>query len=222
MSRRRGGFTLMEVLLALALAAGLAGAVMSFAWNLLDRRAALVEHARRTRGGAAVLDRIERDLIGAMVSARDGTAGVEGTATSVRVLSRGVWLSGDREGAPSDLQGSEIRLDAGAGRIVGRRWAGPDAGGDEEVVAGGVRRVRLRYLRGREWVETFDSAREGTLPAAVEVAVWFGEPEVEPAQPGEGEAEARAATMRERPPEPDRVRVIAVPDAAGAGEGVAG
>lgn len=219
MSRRGRAFTLMEVLLAVALAAGLAGAVMSFAWSLLDRRAALVEHGRRARGASLVLDRIERDLVGAMVAARGGEAGVRGTGTGLRVLSRGVWLGGQGDDRAADLQGSEIRFDAAAGRIVGRRWAGAEASGEEESVCEGVRRLRLRYLVGREWAEAFDSAQAGMLPAAVEVALWFGEPEGDGTQPGEGEAEAMMGTVRGAMPEPDRVRVIAVPDA---GEGVDG
>jgi len=224
MRRRRNAFTLMEVLLAVALAAGLAGAVMSFVWNLLDRRAALVEHGRLARGASLVMDRIERDLMGAMVAARGGEAGVRGTETQLRVLSRGVWLGGEAGEAPADLQGSEIWWDAAPGRIVGRRWAGAAARGEEETVCEGVRRLRLRYLRGREWVETFDSVEAGMLPAAVEVAIWFGSPDGAAGVGGlgEGEREAMSGTVGADLPEPDRVRVIAVPDAVDGGEGVGG
>jgi len=60
------------------------------------------------------------------------------------------------------------------------------------VIAEGVGRFAPRFRVGDEWKSEFDSAAAGALPAAVELAVWYG---IEPIGP------------------PDRTRIVAVPDA---------
>ena len=60
----------------------------------------------------------------------------------------------------------------GAGAPLGRPWRdaeGPDA--RYEVIATGVRSVRLRYSDGRDWSEQWDSLRRSGPPRLVEVSV---------------------------------------------------
>lgn len=227
MSGRRRGFTLAEVLLAIGLVAALAGGVFSFMWNLLDRRGSILQAASEADAAGVLFERIEADLLCAIAGDEGVGAGIVGESARVRVLTWGVAL-----GAPvgataaADLQGSEYVFDAARGEVRARRWTGasPAGGAGLEVVSDRVQHLRLRYFTGREWVDRFDSLREG-LPVAVEVSIWFGAPLVEEgvlAEEENGLALADAGEMAEpeapleegeRPRrEADRRRVIVVPD----------
>lgn len=156
---RRRGFTLIEVILALALLALLLGAVLSLQWALLERRGKLVAGAEQAAGLAMLFQRLEAGLLASTAgdgSGGGGGAGVKGGPRSIRVLSRAVWLAGpserergDASGAGgrggeegsgagrsaartlSDLVGMEVVLvgEAGAGRVELTRWM-IDAGGE--------------------------------------------------------------------------------------------
>ncbi len=220
MSRARA-FTLMEVLLAVALVLLLSGAVYGFLWNLLGQRDRVAQTAAEAGTAGAIIERIEADLLGSLAGAA-GKSGIAGTTSSLRLLSRGVAVPVDdseRAGALGDLHGTEIVFDRVSGVVRARRWyAGGDGESEFEEIGRGVQRLRFRYFDGRRWVSAFDSAAEGRLPAAVEVAVWFGallerpETTAETERTGAGDEER----MGEPPPtpdrEPERVRVMVVPD----------
>lgn len=252
---RRGGrraFTLIEVLLAIALTMVIAGTAIGLATTLLSRRAQIDEAAARDRGVAILMDQIEQDLMG-VVAGSGGESGFVGSSREVTLKVRGVTLR--RE----DLIEARYRFVASgdgalkAGRVVATRGGGTL----EETLADGVALMRLRFHDGVAWVDGFDSGRAGELPWAVEVAVWLGDPaefagegagvgdeavdggaeggEARSARAGDvegvegdeagGEREevARDAGVMTRPP--DRVRVIVVPDGVGpmgTGEGFGG
>ncbi len=219
----RGGFTLIEVLLAIALISLLLGAMLTFIWDLLDRRTVLARGARDLQAGDAVVERMEDDLLAGLAGDAGAGAGIDGTSTRLRIMSRGVWLpvsagSGVEAtaGTRRDLQGSEYAFDPSSGRASARRWnttgaAGGGGEGSMEVVSERVRRLRLRYYDGQQWRDSFNSLTEGGLPVAVEVAVWFeGLGREKAASRDSGDAAATAADQRWG--EPDRLRVIVVPD----------
>jgi hypothetical protein len=108
---------------------------------------------------------------------------------------------------------------------------------ERAVIGRGIQAMRLLYRDREEWVESFDSLALGRLPLAVQIEIWFGEPEMAASGVGGlaagnavGSAVGNAAatdgsttttngstvesvvTYPARAP--DRVRVIAVPDAA--------
>lgn len=226
----RRAFTLLEVLLALTLVLVLTGAVYGFLWNLLGQRDRM--HAASAQGDAAalVVERLEDDLLGSLAGL-GGTAGIAGDSLSIRVVSRGVAVpleAPERSAALGDVQGSEIVWDRFAGTVRAKRWHGATPGGSFEIIAQGVQRMRFRYFDERSWAASFDSAGAGRLPAAIEVAIWFGPPLERPettADAGTPTDDARTAGAEEPaddntdlgpPPtpdrEPDRVRVMVVPD----------
>ncbi len=235
----RRSFTLMEVLLAVALVLMLSGAVYGFLWNLLGQRDRVESTAEEASAATAIIERIESDLMGSLAGAA-GEAGIKGTTGSLRLLSRqvGVPLDKASRGAlHGDLFCTEVAFNPSSGEITARRWnmAGEGSAG-AEVVGDGVQRLRFRYFDGRRWRAAFDSAAEGELPCAVEVALWFGSPEQgemdaegaespqrpqrrqepgEEARAGDGGNDA-AGSVGEAPAtpdrEPDRVRVMVVPD----------
>lgn len=230
---RRRGFTLLEVLLAIALTMVIAGTTLGLASVLLERRTQIDESASRDRGVAILMDQVEQDLLGVVASA-NGESGLVGTARELTLRARGVTM---RHEDVIDVRYAFVASGDGAlkpGRIVASRGRGnPD-----ETLADGVALMRLRYHDGVAWVDTYDSKSQANLPWAVEVAVWFGDPaefsdEDETANEdgvlGETVTGAEGATEvddGERPSAPaasedvvmrapDRVRVIVVPDGAG-------
>lgn len=208
------GFTLIEVMIALALIALLAGAVLSFLSSLSSRQDALVRAAEEAQATDTLLDRIEGDLLAGLAGDASLGAGINGTATRLRILTRGVDLG---DGGSGDLQ-EAVYAFVGSTLSLSRRPAGP---GSEGVTAAshplstGLARVRFRYFDGRAWATSFDSAALGRLPAAVEIEVWRAGRGPAPGPEG---AEERDAVW----PEPDRSRVIVVPDGPDAAWGGGG
>lgn len=190
MSIRRG-FTLLEVLLAISLIVMLAASVGSFIFNLLDRRSTLLGVGRDVHAAAALIDRIEGDLLGAIAGDASAGAGIDGSSEQLRILTRGVWIdvAGQRNRATGgDLQRSEYRFEAESSRVLASRSpAGASTtssvASKAEVVSDRVERVRFRYFDGREWLDSFDSFATQDLPVAVEVAVWMAAPGVAPRTP---------------------------------------
>jgi prepilin-type N-terminal cleavage/methylation domain-containing protein len=198
----RRGFTLVEVLLALALMLALSAGLFGYVWGLLDKRDRLVEVAQQQAAAAAVFEELENSLATTFAADASGRAGVKGDGASIAVRCRGVASRGGPggEGDLGDLVGGEVSFTGGA--VSARRFGRRD--GEFEVVSEGVERLRLRYYNGSEWLEEFDSAAVGELPVAVEVAVWFGAA----VEGDEDEFGSEPEVLRE----PDRVRVMIVPD----------
>ena len=223
---RRRAFTLVEVLLALGLVAMLAGSIFGFMWNIVRVRDAMAAESRDVQAGAAVVERIESDVLCGLAGDANVGAGVSGTATSLKVMTRGVAVPVGSEVDQGDLQWSEFSFDRAAGTIKARR--GKARGTAElELVSDHLQWARLRYFDGKVWAESFDSLKSGGLPVAIEVALWFGpvwhaagasEPtSPEPAIPGEEPREARGGSESSSTPEgptrePDRLRIVVMPD----------
>jgi len=232
------GFTLIEVILAIALTMVIAGAAMSLATTLLERRDQINDAAVRDRGVAILMDQVEQDLMG-VVAGGNGGSGFVGTSHEVTLRVRGVTLRHE------DLIEARYRFVTSGdgalkpGRVIARRGVS----GTEETLADGVALMRLRYHDGVSWVASYDSSSKRELPWAVEIAVWLGDPAefADDAAGGgvdgdvmdNGDARDRdegasvggdlGADVIVRPP--DRVRVILVPDGVGpmgTGEAIGG
>lgn len=201
---RRSGFTLMEVLLALALTTLLVGAVFSFLENLGRRRDELARSAQRARELATLIDRIEGDLAAAVVSDARGGPGVIGRSAEISVLTRRVVpTSGRTEG---DLSRTSYAFDPAEGLIRAGIGVAPSDAPPAEIAAEGVRSLRFRYFDGRAWRSEFESQQAKTLPAAIEIAIWSGERSS--AREHVSDAGAPTAALGE----PDRVRTILILD----------
>ncbi len=246
-SRRQvRAFTLLEVLLAISLALVLSGGVFAFMDNLMLRRDQATEHVSQAQASGAIIERLETDLFASMV-AGGGAAGIDGSATRIRVLTRGVTppMLGDLASVPlGDLQGSEFVYDRGTRELRAGRFEGGSSPALEAIAK--LDRVRFRYHNGHSWSSSFNSQSAGSLPAAIEIAIWFhtGEgddppSELEASLPDEAledqvleelmaeEAERlamieemEALEEQDKPiPPPDRLRVIVVPDGPTASSG---
>lgn len=234
----RRAFTLLEVLVALAVLAMLSGAVVGLLSAVVDGRARVSARAERTAAVDRVMRAIEDDVVNAVAwaGARGSGLRVEpGSLSVVRPVAGAAGLASG--GPPTGWRATSVRWDAASGALVsgergaGGEGAGGEGGGAARVVLPGVAAFRVRCLDGRTWRESFDSGALGRLPRAVEVAIWLtpaGQADaarVRADAANERDAAADAADAvgaadagdaMERPA--DRRRVIAVPD-GGEGEG---
>ncbi len=235
---RRRGFTLLEVLISIALISILLGSLFAFLHDLLQSRSRALQYTARQLAAATLIQRVEAELASCIVGDGTSGAGVKGDATSLSILSRGVAVhlaeDGTESGVLGDLQQTEYRFDDEAAEIEVRRMTpGGRPGGRPDpafVSIGPVHRLRFRYHDGTGWSDSFDSLAADRLPQAVEVTVWYhpwpGEQEITPEAPAErltfdatggfdDAAYARQSDMGSfDEPRPDRFRVIVIPDAS--------
>lgn len=238
---RRSAFTLLEVLLAIGLIGILSGSLFTFLWQVSAQKAAVSQRAMDDQSADAVIERLESALTGAVAADSSGNAGIQGSSTSLKVLSRGVGLpmkEEDRAWSAGDLQGTEFKFESGA--IKARRWdahqsrAGGGTPSSYEIVSDHVGAMKLRFFDGQDWADTFDSKELKSLPVAIEVSLWFGTPppaaatsETNKSTDTKSAAKSpeRATTPLQVPPAgtistpdkgpatpADRVRIIVVPD----------
>ena len=194
----RRAFTLLEALIAVGMMVLLLGALAMFVEDLSRTRQFVARTAAETRSADALFGALEAALQTAVVDGGNRGAGVTGTDRSIRVLSsRTDAGSGSvaelARAAFSPLSATQVDQN-GANITIGRS-------GVSSTLPATVRAMRVRYWYDGGWGDSFDSLNAGTLPAVVEVGLWFGATQA-------GDEDELGA--------PDRVRAIAVPDAAGA------
>jgi len=238
----RHGFTLLEVLLAIAMIGALLGSMFAFMHEFLQSRSRALDYTARQRAAATLIDRVESDLIACIVGDERLGAGIDGDASRLAILSRGVatYLAGGGidAGVLGDLQQSEYRCQEST-RLIEVRRGTPRPGlrsmADDFVSIGPAYKVRFRYHDGDGWSDSFDSLAHNHLPAAVEVAVWYHPWPGDRQTPVSGDALgaesdrrtfdttggcddaafARSSDMDSfDEPRPDRFRVIVIPDAS--------
>lgn len=139
----RPAFTLLEVLLAIALGIALIGALFAFYWDLLAARERLLAGVERSRAVAILFEGLERDLLTAVAGDDRTGAGVSGGAASIEITCRAVAVRRAGESpraAFSDLERSAYRFAGGeitvARAVVSEEGApatesDPDAGASE-------------------------------------------------------------------------------------------
>lgn len=192
-SPRSRAFTLVETLVAILLILALSGAVVSFVWNVIASRDRATESARRADEWARLVSLVQGAVLTSCAQGADGVFG--GTAGTLRIPSRVLYLT------PNAVSGGGNTLALSFQR--GSREITVSRGRDSEVAVRGVSDVSIRFWTGRAWSDSFDAAAAGTLPAAIEVALWLDD------APDEAESDEPASTPRRSP---DRWRIFAVPD----------
>lgn len=182
-AKRTAGFTLVELLVALAIFAILSGFAYRGLATLLDSREALQRESRKWRDVSLFIGRVERDLGAVLNRAAKGASG-----TSLAPVSSAIEASDGREGLALTRSGSPLQESALAapqriayrlreGRVERLAWASVDAAPRDEpvpvAVLGQVGALAFRFLDARgEWRPTWGlPGSADTLPAAVEMTV---------------------------------------------------
>ena len=163
------GFTLLEVMVGLAIIAALVGALSGFLINLSDARARLTTTVERVECADAVFALVDRALATAVVVDPQFGAGVGGNESTLRIVRSGVGLGQGDAPLFADRERCEVRFLASAGRIEISR------GDRRDIIDVPVRTIRIRYLSERGWRDAFDSRDDAMFPVGVEISIWFGE-----------------------------------------------
>jgi general secretion pathway protein J len=179
---KRAGFTLVELLVALAIFAILSAFAYRGLATMLDSREALQRETRKWRDVTLLIGRIERDLAAVLDRSAIATSGVAQAAMSSALE------AGNREGLAFTRSGSPLQENALAApqriayrftenRIERLTWSGVDVSPREAPTAVPLLRdvagFAYRFLDARgEWRPSWGlpGSTEG-LPAAVEVTV---------------------------------------------------
>jgi type II secretory pathway pseudopilin PulG len=229
--------TLIEVLAALAILVVLSGGVVGFFLGVTDRRDQLARLAAQQRDAAALFDRLEAALMTSLAVAPDGSAGIRGDEKSITVVARSVYPVFEGPSAVADAAVMTLSFDEA--RAACDCTLAPLAGAGEpltESILEHVERIRFRYLRARNWSDSFESLSAGGLPAAIEISVWLeprtgprsqqappaptpadfatygGDPESEDLPFGPLDLPPEPEQAPWTPREPDYLRVLVVPE----------
>jgi general secretion pathway protein J len=183
-SDRARGFTLVELLVALAIFAILSGFAFRSLSAMLEAREHLREDARKWRDIAVFVSRLERDLGSIVQRTSRGPSGV-----SLSPVSSSVGMQSDGDGLAVTRSGSPLQENALAapqrvayrlreGRVERLTWAALDAAPREEPTAvpilGSVRNLTFRFLdpKSGEWrLAWAPPGSAQPVPAAVEATV---------------------------------------------------
>lgn len=174
------GFSLFEVLVSIGVILALSIALGAFVRDVARSRERLDLAMARQRSADAAIDLLERALATTVVEDAILGAGVRGGAERIELVARGVpaWRLGSGPSRRRSLEDRERLSLAGGdpalGESIVRRGEGAEA--REGLIPA---TLRFRYHDGEAWRSAFDSVREGRLPVAVEVSLWWrreGEP----------------------------------------------
>jgi general secretion pathway protein J len=182
--RASRAFTLVELLVALAIFAALSAFAYRGLAVLLDSREALERDARKWRDVALFVGRFERDLQAVLNRRSTGASGTAlapvsslldlggSTARGLAVVRSGATLNANALAAPQ-----RVAYRQQEGRIERLSWIGADAGPRAEAQATtileGTASLAFRFLDGRgEWRADWGLPGSGEmLPAAVEMTL---------------------------------------------------
>lgn len=187
--RRRGGFTLLELVLAAAISAALAVALYTAMAVAFRARTSAAAQTGAMREASIVMDILQQDLqsilppkgvlAGPFVGVATGSLGAESASLEFFTLGRDEARGGD-DPLAEGMRRVEITLESdGQNTLLVRRvqpniLAQVEQELPAEVLATNVGAFAVRYYDGYDWTNEWDSVNEGdVLPLAVELTLRF-------------------------------------------------
>jgi type II secretion system protein J len=188
-------FTLLEVLLALGIMSIVAVALFSSLHVAFKSKRVAEETLEPVRSGEAAVEMIRAELEGALPPGRGALAGAfvgrnwRGGAGGNRDDDDVTFFTAadapafaERFGEAKRVELTVVRMEdtgerALARRVISNLLAPTRVDPDDEILCRRVASFNLRYYDGRQWWDTWDSAREDdSLPVAVEVTLELDPP----------------------------------------------
>ncbi len=164
---RRCAFTLVEVLISLGVLAMLTSALGAFMIDLRNQTALLRDLSMDRRGAETLFQFLDEHLAAPIGITAEHEPGIVGESDSLVVFFRQIFPGEEGMGV---VRGVRVEFDEEAGEL----WiADPGESGTRELLSDRVELMRIRYHDGEGWVERFAPSAERSLPAAVEVGLWF-------------------------------------------------
>jgi general secretion pathway protein J len=186
MKHRQSGFTLVEVMIALAILALVAALGYRALASLTDAETQLTAEAKRWRELDAFFARLEADMRAALPRDVRYGGGVEpawlGLVDDAGNAELRLARSGPEAAAEPGSAGQRIGYRVRGGTLEVLYWPRLDQPGSVSphayALAGGVRRFRLAHLDARgNWQERWPLPGESPVPRGVRVVVTLGEGE---------------------------------------------
>lgn len=183
--REKNGFTLIEVLVALAIGSLVIGALYSTFFSVLRARSDVAQSLERTREVAGFLDTFSREAASAFfkesnartlfVSERSGGNGFEASSLSMTAFRHTVRGAG----AKGDLVGVRYLTASGAGgklTLYKETWNpyGLESAFRIEVIED-IEGVEFSFYNGKTWAKVWDARLEARLPTAIKAVVGIRE-----------------------------------------------
>ena len=170
--KRRRGFTLIEVLVALGITLVLVSSLSLFVSQVSGTRTRVRDRSMREAAATTVLDALD-DALGTCIARRsDGTSGITGDEGSISIafdtatVQRAFGASPEQVLSPGDLVA--IEFSPGSGGFSLARDGDSMRELDPRFFA-----TRFRYHDGLAWRSRWDALQMGGLPHAVECSIWF-------------------------------------------------
>jgi len=183
MTRRRTGFTLLELMLALTMAATIAGSLAASLYVAYRARNSVDAAIDAAHANDAVNDIVCRDLANAVQPNGILASTFLGDATSLQFCCTG----GETHGTvPGDLKQVQFSVtddpsDSSSSVLVrsvtSNLLAPVQPVPVDEVICRNVQSFALSYYDGANWTDTWDSTQQNnTLPVAVEMVITYSSP----------------------------------------------
>ena len=164
------GFTILEVMLALAILVALLAVMSSVLGGVAQSRQSAGERTARDQGITAAFELLSSAIDTCVADDGRGGSGVEGELLNLRLVASRVPA---RRLEPGAFTGSPLAdRDAIEFSLDGRNLVLRDVDGRRSsVLVQDVVAIRFRYHDGEAWRDAWNSAESG-FPRAVELAVW--------------------------------------------------
>lgn len=173
--KREAGFTLIEMLVALALTSMIAVAGSTLLISTLRASERLGQETRAVNT-VDIAHTLMRDDFGNALTAAGRFTRPVATSQAFLAFVRDGWNHPDPEIARSSLLAVEYRFEDGT--LTRRTWLRPDPVSATPYVdrdlATGLTRLSARYFTGKEWLDEW-SSDDGTLPRMVELRLDFAD-----------------------------------------------